>query len=360
MKRSYPTDKRVKVLFREIGDQGKLKLRIFTKTQDEHKDWCDGGLRFGEWGSCDAAWYEIGRWKDPLTYRECNAIPRIAVEGTFGPERGHFGTAQYQRIHHVMGAVVRGIIGVYFIPKSSIYMHKGKSVHVHWLWQMVLAALNASKIYSAPFLVIDANKPQVLAELVKALGFDDDVRANQIIQDCFDEMRDYVNKNISDRNLNKYLSSMDDVIILSDTTVGKILSSNLSSFVSSRKRGGHIAIGEYLVHRYAFDKKKIFLIFPRLTSYDLAKLDERKRKKEWIFLRTRNDLEIITFDDLQIRDKNLRNKLLNIRKREPLNKLPWAREWKNIVKELKSGFINGEILIKKKSSATLKNFYECT
>ncbi|MEM3715347.1 MAG: hypothetical protein QXF82_10415 [Nitrososphaeria archaeon] len=357
MKRSYTTDKRIKVLFTEIGDQGKLKLRTFTKTRDEHKDWCEGGLRFGEWGSCDAAWYEVGRWKDPFTHKECNAIPRIAVEGTFGTERGHFGTAQYQRIHHVMGAVVRGIIGVYLIPKSSTYMLEGKRVHVHWLWQMVLAALNASKIHSAPFLVINANEPQILTELVKALGFDDNVRANQIVQDCLDEMKDYVEENIPKHyDLNEYLNSMDDVILLSNTAVGKILSSNLSSFVSSSKRGGHIAIGEYLVHRYAFDKKKVFLIFPRLTTGDLAKLDERRHKKEWIFLRTRNDLEIITFDDLQIKNTKLRDKLLNIREKEPLNKLPWAREWKNIVKELKSGFINGKIQIKKKSSATLKNF----
>lgn len=354
MKRFYPTDKRIKVLFTEIGDQGKLRLRI----ENEHKDWCDGGLRFGEWGSCDAAWYEIGRWKDPFTHRECNAIPRIAVEGTFGTERGHFGTAQYQRIHHVMGAVVRGIIGVYFIPKSSIYIYEGKKVHVHWLWQMVLAALNASKIYSAPFLVVDANKPQILTELVKALGFNDDVRANQIIQECLDEMSDYVKKTlpVGHYNLNEYLNSMDDVILLSDTTVGKILSSNLSSFISSSKRGGHIAIGEYLVHRYAFDKKKVILIFPRLTSADLAKLDERKHKKEWIFLRTRNDLEIITFDDLQIKNADLRHKLLNIREKEPLNKLPWKREWENIVKEIKSGITTGEIQIKKKYFATLKDF----
>jgi hypothetical protein len=346
------------VLFTEIGDQGKLKLRTFTKTQDEHKDWCDGGLRFGEWGSCDAAWYEVGKWKDPFTNRECNAIPRIAVEGTFGTERGHFGTAQYQRIHHVMGAVVRGIIGVYFIPKSSTYFLGGKRVHVHWLWQMVLAALNASKIYSSPFLIIDANEPQILTELVKALGFDDDVTANQIIQNCLDKMRDYVEENIPKRyDLNEYLNSMDDVILLSNTAVGKILSSNLSSFVSSSKRGGHIAIGEYLVHRYAFNKKKVFLIFPRLTTDNLAELDKRrKKKKEWNFLRNRNDLEIITFDDLQIENRQLRDKLLKIREKEPLNKLPLARVWKNIVKELKSGFITGEIQIKKKSSTTLKNF----
>src|SRR3989344_4440868 len=98
-------------------------LRVFPQSSnDDQKAFSDGGLTFGikgvAYGSCDACWVKEGVWKDPLTGKNTDEIPVVALEGTDALNRGSSGNAQYQRFHHALGAVKSGIIGVYYLKKG--------------------------------------------------------------------------------------------------------------------------------------------------------------------------------------------------------------------------------------------------
>ena len=125
-------------------------LRIFPQSsRDDQKNFSEGGLTFGVngtlFGSCDAAWYEDGKWldkNDGLTY---SVRPVLALEATDALSRGSSGNAQYQRFHHALGAVRNNVTGVY-------YFRKGPDKIQPDLFGMAVAA---SKIEKTPYVVTD-------------------------------------------------------------------------------------------------------------------------------------------------------------------------------------------------------------
>jgi len=98
---------------------GPLILRIFPESsRDDQKLFEKGGLTFraggSDYGSCDACWYVKHRDRNRGEVEE----PVIAFEGTDALNRRSSGNAQYQRFHHALGAVKRGIIGIYYLRKG--------------------------------------------------------------------------------------------------------------------------------------------------------------------------------------------------------------------------------------------------
>lgn len=337
----------MKQVLREIGEQGKLRLRAFFGGFQERKHWWDGGNKFGIYGACDGVWYEEGLWRDPITYKTCNAIPRIAIEGTYGTERGHTGSAQFQRFHHALGAVVRGIIGIYLLPKMSLYIHEGKTKKVPWRYEIVLGALNATEIHKTPYLIMDASSEgiQLLKELVRGVGYDNDVVVSHIIQEILERMREFAEHAFYKiyKNIDDYIERKRGFVPINDKITGKIMSQNLQSFTTSEKRAGHIVIGTYLVNRYILNRK-ILLILPRLTHKDLKDLDARKHKEEWQFLRSQKYLLIGTFDDLKFSDRNLKARVIKSWKYTTL-KGPYNSKWIRLEKEMVEAFKDGKISI---------------
>src|SRR3989344_1817525 len=125
-------------------------LRVFPQSSnDDQKAFSDGGLTFGikgvAYGSCDACWVKEGVWKDPLTGKNTDEIPVVALEGTDALNRGSSGNAQYQRFHHALGAVKSGIIGVYYLKKG---IHKIQE-------DLYGVAYYTSKSEKGTYLVID-------------------------------------------------------------------------------------------------------------------------------------------------------------------------------------------------------------
>ena len=115
-----------------------FSVRVFPEGSNDDQKYEDGGLTFShaqqDYGSCDCAYVKRDGNKE---------IPIIAIEGTDCLSRGSSGNAQYQRFHHVLGAVKNKVIGIY-------YLRKGKHIIQPDLYEM---AFNASKVYTTPYLI---------------------------------------------------------------------------------------------------------------------------------------------------------------------------------------------------------------
>jgi len=361
---AYASDARIKRDLKKIGNQGKLKLRVFDESHEDHKQWKKGGLRFGIYGSNDGAWYLDEPWKDPITGEICDKKPVIVVEGSYGTERGNIGSAQYARFHHALGAVIRGLVGVYFIPKYSLYYRNNVEHKASWRLDLVYGCLGASEIHSpGQYLLIDAYNPDLLMELVRAFGFEDEEKQQSIIAYIKREMKDYAEKiyfktyhttdpqaAFRDRRRN---------YAYNDIRIGKILKHNVKAFTDPRYRNGHIIVGEALILRY-WAKKEVDLIFPRFTAEDCKMLDKREQK-EWKLLRSRDDIRIITFDDLIFEDNFLKQEIIKIRNKTPLLGKTLIK-MNALIKKMKKQFANGklkvseELSVKSNPKVSLQNF----
>lgn len=349
---AYASDARIKRDLRQIGNQGKLKLRVFDESHEDHKQWKEGGLRFGIYGANDGAWYLDEPWKDPITGEICDKKPVIVVEGSYGPERGNIGSAQYARFHHALGAVIRGLIGVYFIPKHSLYYRNNVEHKASWRLDLVNGCLGASQLHApGEYLIIDAYNPDLLMELVKAFGSEDREKQQKIVASIKSELKSYADKMC----LETY-GSTDPYAAFRDPRrnyaynlerIGKILKHNVKAFTDARYRNGHIIVGEALILRY-WAKKEVDLILPRFTAENCKMLDKREQK-EWNLLRSRDDIRVINFDDLLFEDNSLRQELIDIRDALPLKGRTLIK-MNTIVQEMKKQFINGKLKVSKNSS----------
>src|SRR3989338_608344 len=119
-----------------------------------------------------------------------------------------------------------------------------------------------------------------------------------------------------------------------------------TKYKAGRFRNGHTIAGDALINYY-WHKKPCDLILARFTHDDCKKLDSFK-KKEWLLLRTFEGIRIITLDDLEFREDNLKKELYGFLDELPL--LGKALLKKNkLANKIFEGFRNGTIKINEKS-----------
>lgn len=267
-----------------IGHQiGELKLRVFPESSNEdRKRFEEGGLTFThqgvDYGSCDACWYVEDRG---------NVKPIVALEGTDALNRKSSGNAQYQRFHHVLGAVKNGIVGVYYLKKGIDKIQED-------LFGM---SYFASQKEMGMYIVID--DLHILKKLLllypKSQEYDSFIRS-------------YLNKmhTIFETKFKKQYKGSWDIFaqkrstIIKDDYVIKHAGRMRRNFTDSSQRAGHIAVGEMYLTKYYFYQKKLYYLFPKMTQEDLDYLDEHKLgDKEWCLLRNEPNVEIKTIDDIE-------------------------------------------------------------
>ncbi|MCJ7760634.1 hypothetical protein MUP59_05770 [Candidatus Bathyarchaeota archaeon] len=362
---AYASDARIKKDLKEIGSQGKLKLRVFDESHEDHRQWKDNGLRFGLYGASDGAWYLDETWTDPISGEVCDKKPVIVVEGSFGTERGNIGSAQYARFHHALGAVIRGLVGVYFIPTRSSYYRDNVEHKAAWRLDLVYGCLGASELHApGEYLMIDAYDPGLLKNLVSTYATDDVQSQQSLIKGIKDEMKTYADeayfKTFKTSDPTAAFSRHSRNYAYNKSRIGKILKHNVKAFTDARYRNGHIIVGEALLLRY-WAKKQVDLILPRFTNEDCIMLDHREQK-EWKLLRSRKDIRIITFDDLIFKDRSLEKGLIAIRAKLPLLGDELVK-MNSIIRKMKDDFGNGLVGIRdgvnteaKDSKDTLERF----
>lgn len=360
---AYDSDTRIKNDLRSIGDQGSLKLRVFDESNDDQRPWLDGGLTFSHdglvYGSNDGAWYKERNWV-VNGQKVASATPVVVVEGSYGTERGNVGSAQYARFSHALGAVLNGLVGVYFMPKISEYHRNDGSVTTaKWRLDLVYGCLGASEIEAGEYLMVDAYDKQRLKDLVMAFGGDDESQQELMVRVTKKEMVEHADSlfrktfRCDSVDLDHCIDSPRRSYAYCGKTIGKILMFNVVSFTNfnfrtqkkykaGRYRNGHTIVGDALIHRYWF-RRPVDMIFPRFTLDDCRELDKLDQK-EWNILRLRDDVNIVTLDDLVFDNRHLEGEL-----REFLDVLPLLRDnlrKKNgLLTQLKSGFRDGTVTV---------------
>lgn len=348
---AYDSDTRVKECLKDISRNAKLKnltLRVFDESNEDQKHWTKGGLTFGPlscfYGSNDAGWF----LKKPYIIENkkiSDFTPVIIVEGSYGTETGNTGSAQYARFSHALGAVVEGFIGVYFVPFQSTYRKAdGSETTAYVRYDMLYAALNACEIEKGEYLFIDAYNTKLMEEFLTILDEGNKDKIKEEIGKIKKIMKDFADKH-SSAERRQYL--------FNNSKVGKLLMFNVVSFSAynyrtntkykaGRFRNGHTIVGDALLNYY-WHKKPFELILARFTHDDCKKLDEHKMK-EWLLLRTFPNIKVITLDDLEFKDSNLKKELYDF-----LDELPLLKEKlikKNVLaKKISEGFKHGTIKI---------------
>jgi len=332
------SDEIIKRELLDIGDVGNLKLRVFPGgSREDQKHWGDGGLSFGYdniyYGSCDGAWYLEKEWQDPLSKKACHQAPVFAVEGTLALERGSAGNAQYQRFFHVLGAVLSGVTGIY-------YLRAGKDA---LRYDMPKAALNASEMHKIDYLII--NDINDLRKLIESCATENIKKYQDVVTDIKRKMEDCF-KNVFDKrfkgDLEKYFTSR-SIIRLPNINI-KYLGGNFRNFTEGSQRGGHVILGEFLMAKYIL-REPFYFLLPRLLPEEVKQLD-KYHKKEWLVLRNDKMGKLITLDDLDGVNPKLKKLILSL-KNQPLGgskqggkaKHKWGILMKRLDKDIRQGII---------------------
>lgn len=290
------------VIKREILDTigskvGELKLRIFPESSNEdQKRFEDGGLTFThqgvDYGSCDACWYV----EDKDTIK-----PIVALEGTDALNRKSSGNAQYQRFHHALGAVKRGIMGVYYLKKGVEKIQPD-------LYGM---SYFASQKEAGVYLIID--DLNVLKQLL--LLYPKTQEYDAFIRDYLKKMYGFFKAKFDAQyKANWEIFAKKRSTIIKKDYVIKHAGRMRRNFTDASQRAGHIAVGEMYLTKYYFYNKKLYYLFPKMTQADLNYLDKHKlNDKEWYLLRNEPNVEIKTIDDIKEVPKKIRDILYSIR-----------------------------------------------
>lgn len=285
------SDPIVKQELRTIGTVGSLELRCFDDTKDDQVHWVQGGLCFGRhdlmYGSCDGIWYINEHWTDPLTGESVSQRPVIAVEGTLALERGSSGNAQYQRFFHALGAVISGVIGVYYLREGTVPIRP----------DLPQAAINATRRHGVPYLVVSHLSD--VRELVEAIAHygEKSQQATEVINRIMNEMKSYWESGFERNHKSDIQNYYDNrsIVITSDGSYIKYAGRNYRNFTESSQRAGHIALGEFYLAKYFLDQE-FYYFLPRLTPKEIVKLDERNAK-EWKLMRVDDLGKIVTAED---------------------------------------------------------------
>ena len=339
------------LIISEIGEKNNLKLRIFAESSNtDQKPWIEGGLSFGKrdllYGSCDCVWYTENPWEDLFNHNRYNYRPIIAVEATLALERGSSGSAQYQRFFHALGAVLTGVIGVYFLRSAkNIKASKMR-------YDLPLAALNAWSKHKVPYLVINDLKD--LKSLVEAISKNDEDNRIKILEKIKTNMKDFFKNNVPSSYKDKETNELDihnyckgrSIAISPAKEFIKILSTNYDNLTIPKKRGGHILLGEYFIAKYVLNRD-IIVFLPRLNLSDIKKLN-RTKKKEWSLLNYDSKGKIATLDSFEGIEDELKEKI---------KKLTGSELFHSKVKDkLMEGIESGKYKLKK--DAFVENIYE--
>lgn len=306
---------------------GNLRLRIFPESSnDDQRLFTDGGLTFShhgvDYGSCDAGWF---------IRKGDENIPFIALEGTDALNRKSSGNAQYQRFHHALGAVKNGLIGVYYLKKGIDKIQDD-------LFGM---AVSASKHEKGTYLIIDD-----LEDLRPILqNYNNSSVLNKHLQNILNKMETkFLAKFNSqyDGSWQKFAEKR-STIIQKDRII-KYAGRMRRNFTDGSQRAGHIAVGEMYLTKYFFYGQQINYLMLKMTSEDLAYLDEHKADdKEWHLLRHEPNVELKTMDDIFGLSKTIRLKLLSI-KDEPV-KGEVYQIYKECVEYIDKGLRSGSLIL---------------
>jgi len=328
------------IIKREIADKLRplmngLDLRIFPESSnDDQKPFSQNGLTFGSdgvlYGSCDACCFRNQDWKDPFDGTTYPFEPLIAIEGTDALNRGSSGNAQYQRFHHVLGAVKAGLIGVYYLRKGQFKIHES-------LFGM---AYNASKVEKGTYLVM--NDLEELKKLVSVI--ENKKELEKFIKSKLGHMNRVFNEYFTRLYGTWEKFSEKRSTIIKEKYVIKYAGRNKRNFTESSQRAGHIALGELYLTKYFFPRKKVFYLWPRMTMDEIKSLDKQKSSdKEWQLMRNEKNTEIIGIDSLEGVSKQLEASFLDI-KEKPLKGEPMMI-FNQSVKKLREGLTNNSIRI---------------
>ena len=359
---AYDSDSRVKETLKEVSRTAKLKnlnLRVFDESNEDQKHWTKGGLTFGPetcfYGSNDAGWF-LNKPYVVNNKKVSDFTPVLIVEGSYGTETGNTGSAQYARFSHALGAVRDGFIGVYFIPFESTYKKAdGKETTAYLRYDMIYAALNASDVEKGEYLFMDAYNTKLMEEFLKILDEGNKDKIKDIIQKIKQIMKSFADE---------HSAAEDRRYLYNNGRVGKLLMFNVVSFSAfnfrtntkykaGRFRNGHTIVGDALINHY-WHKKPFDLVLGRFTHEDCKKLDSFN-KKEWILLRTFEDIRIITLDDLDFKNSELKKELYDFLDELPLLGKSLLR--KNVLAgKIFEGFRHG--LIKINEKRVKENEYE--
>jgi len=300
-------------IIEELGyEHERIKLRIFPEgSNDDQIPFADGGLTFGNkdtlYGSCDAAWYIDGvSYFDEISGRTINQKPVIALEGTDALQRGSSGNAQYQRFHHALGAVREGLIGIYYLKPGN------KKVRLD-LFEM---AYNASRLEKGTYLITQSLElVRDIINLINKYG-EDSEELRLFLKERVEEMHEIWLNNEFNKKYNGDWQNFADKrsTIIQEDSVIKYCARNKRNFIDSSQRAGHIAVGEMYLSKYFFINKKVKYLFLRMFNEEKLEMDTKKlTDKEWNLLRSEENVEIKTVDDLIGLPRTLRENLIKIK-----------------------------------------------
>ena len=297
---------------------GPYYARVFSEgSNDDQRLFEDGGLTFSydgqDYGSCDCVYVR--------KEKEGEEIPILAIEGTDCLGRGSSGNAQYQRFHHVLGAVKNKILGIYYLREGTFRVQPD-------LYGM---AFNITKAFGTPYLIIqDLNLIKKILELM--------YKSKEELNNFVDEYQQacyliYKNKFEQEYQNSWEVFANARSTIIFDKHVVKYSSRNRRNFTDSQLRGGHIAVGEMFLTKYSFIDKEFYYLWPRMTSKELFALDiSKSNDKEWLLLRNEPGVIIKTLDAIIGLPKNLYNFFYDTRELPLLGTL--KKEWNSNSREL--------------------------
>ena len=298
--------------FENIKVKNNFELRVFDEGSNHDQVLFEnGGCTFAykgkTYGSCDGVLFK----KDFI----------IGIEMTDALNRGSTGSAQVQRFHHVLGPVKNGYYGIY-------YLRKGKHPIRDDLYGM---AYNISMSNIGKYLITDDLK--IIDAFVEYSK--DEKTLKKFISDYMEFMKgkfdDYFKQRYSS-NWNNYFDQRST--IEKKDYICKYQANGYRQFTEGRYRGGHLALGEMYLGRYLFDKisnnkKKLYMLFPRLEKNELEDLKKRKNtNKELNLLLSEDNVYIKTIDDLKNLPENIKNMMKSL-KLKNLNINPNRNNYKN-------------------------------
>jgi len=352
----YDSDAEIKSMIRGIEERTRInespiRLRLFPPdSRADQESWINGGLCFGHidmmYGACDAVWYRESTrpWYDPMNkkYSALNEIPILAIEGTLALERRSSGSAQYQRFSHALGAVLSGVTGVYYLRKSRTVSKMR--------YDLPKAALNASQIHGAPYLV--TNEIQDIEDLIGSIKRNDTRERDRVVARIKQEMENYYQINCPSEyfDIERYCDGR-STAKMNDSNYLKILSTNIENLTTAQKRGGHILLGEYLIAKYMLNvtrfDKQIWCFLPRLTRRDIADLNA-SNKKEWRILWHDSGGRVVTLEDFEGVNSSFSDTIAGMRDKPLDRSSRYYEEWREIVQKLMQQIHDGTIHFKSK------------
>jgi hypothetical protein len=203
-------------------------------------------------------------------------------------------------------------------------------------------ALSISKKEKGYFLVMDAYDRNKLIELVVE-SVKERIKINnkfeEVVQDILIKMKAKIGKsNYGERSkqtINTLYNNKGEII----SKKSRFYTQNYAALTTSEKRDGHGMLGKNLIEIFTCDEDLTYSIFIRLDKVDIEKLKLRK-SKEFKYIFEHPKIKVISFDDLVFTDKELKDKVLNLR-----NINIFQERQNELIKSIQHGFNIGSIRI---------------